>query len=113
DFGLCAQLSPEHSKRSSSVSTPSWMVPEVMRGEAYGPKVDIWSLGIMGLEMVEGEAPYEGETRLRVRCSLARGLNGPPKLQNPRHYSALLHDFLCCCLQVDEDTCWSAQELLQ
>ncbi|XP_059348682.1 serine/threonine-protein kinase PAK 3-like [Ammospiza nelsoni] len=111
DFGLCAQLSPEHSKRSSSVGTPSWMAPEVVRGEAYGPKVDIWSLGIMGLEMVEGEAPYQREARLRVFELLER--NGPPKLQNPRHHSALLRDFLRCCLQADEDRRWSAQELLQ
>ncbi|XP_063036852.1 serine/threonine-protein kinase PAK 3-like [Melospiza melodia melodia] len=109
DFGLCAQLSPEHSKRSSSVGTPSWMAPEVVRGEAYGPKVDIWSLGIMGLEMVEGEAPYQREARLRVFELLER--NGPPKLQNPRHHSALLRDFLRCCLQADEDRRWSAQEL--
>ncbi|XP_074389673.1 serine/threonine-protein kinase PAK 1-like [Zonotrichia albicollis] len=111
DFGLCAQLSPEHSKRSSSVGTPSWMAPEVVRGEAYGPKVDIWSLGIMGLEMVEGEAPYQREARLRVFELIER--NGPPKLQNPRHHSALLRDFLRCCLQADEDRRWSAQELLQ
>ncbi|XP_066427374.1 serine/threonine-protein kinase PAK 3-like [Molothrus aeneus] len=111
DFGLCAQLSPERSKRSSSVGTPSWMAPEVVRGEAYGPKVDIWSLGIMGLEMVEGEAPYEREARLRVFELIER--NGPPKLQNPRHHSALLRDFLRCCLQADEDRRWSAQELLQ
>ncbi|NXO22214.1 PAK3 kinase, partial [Cisticola juncidis] len=58
DFGLCAQFTPERSKCSSSIGTPSWMAPEMVRGEAYGPKVGIWSLGIMGLEMVEGEAPY-------------------------------------------------------
>ncbi|XP_048145638.1 serine/threonine-protein kinase PAK 3-like [Corvus hawaiiensis] len=67
DFGLCAQLTPERDKCSSSVGTPSWMAPEVVRGEAYGPKVDIWSLGIVGLEMVEGEAPYQREPRLRLR----------------------------------------------
>ncbi|XP_032942808.1 serine/threonine-protein kinase PAK 3-like [Catharus ustulatus] len=111
DFGLCAQLSPERSKRSSRVGTPSWMAPEVVRGEAYGPKVDIWSLGIVGLEMVEGEAPYQREARLRVLELIER--NGPPKLQNPRHHSPLLRDFLRCCLQADEDRRWSAQELLQ
>ncbi|XP_077646540.1 serine/threonine-protein kinase PAK 3-like [Lonchura striata] len=111
DFGLCAQLSPERSKRSSRVGTPSWMAPEVVRGEAYGPKVDIWSLGIMGLEMVEGEAPYERMARVRVFELIET--NGPPKLQNPRHHSALLRDFLRCCLQADEDRRWSAQELLQ
>ncbi|XP_056370510.1 serine/threonine-protein kinase PAK 3-like [Oenanthe melanoleuca] len=111
DFGLCAQLSPERSKRSSRVGTPGWMAPEVVRGEAYGPKVDIWSLGIMGLEMVQGEAPFQREARLRVGELIER--NGPPQLQNPRHHSALLRLFLSCCLQADEDGHWSAQELLE
>ncbi|NXY40039.1 PAK3 kinase, partial [Pomatorhinus ruficollis] len=111
DFGLCAQLTPECSKCSSRVGTPNWMAPEVVRAEAYGPKVDIWSLGIMGLEMVEGEAPYQREPRLRVFELIER--NGPPKLQNPRQHSALLRDFLRCCLQAGEDRRWSAQELLQ
>ncbi|NXC08113.1 PAK3 kinase, partial [Orthonyx spaldingii] len=104
DFGPCGHVIPEHSKRSSSIGTPSWMAPEVMRGEAYGPKVDIWSLGIMGLEMVEGEAPYQSVAGLKVRA---------PKLQNPRYHLGPLRDFLCCCLQADEDRPWSAQELLQ
>ncbi|XP_032940475.1 serine/threonine-protein kinase PAK 3-like [Catharus ustulatus] len=111
DFGLCAQLSPERSKRSSRVGTPGWMAPEVVRGEAYGPEVDIWSLGIVGLEMAEGEAPYQREARLRVLELIER--NGPPKLQNPRQHSPLLRDFLRCCLQVDKYRRWSAQELLQ
>ncbi|XP_039946944.1 serine/threonine-protein kinase PAK 3-like [Hirundo rustica] len=72
DFGLCAWLSPEQSKRRSMVGTLRWMASEVLRGQPYGPKGDTWSLGIMGIEMAKGEAPYFRQTSAWVRCRYAQ-----------------------------------------
>ncbi|XP_062369873.1 serine/threonine-protein kinase PAK 3-like [Cinclus cinclus] len=111
DFGLAAQLTAEQSKRRSAVGTTYWMAPEIFTRKPYGPKVDIWSFGIVGMEMVEGAPPYLMETSRTARQLISTG--GTPKLQKPRQQSAWLRDFLHCCLETDEDRRWSAQELLQ
>ncbi|XP_062370421.1 serine/threonine-protein kinase PAK 1-like [Cinclus cinclus] len=111
DFGLCAQLSPEQDQCSSMVGTAHWMAPEVVTSSPYGPKVDIWSFGIVTIEMVEGEPPYFKQTGAMARALIRQ--NGTPQLQEPRRLSALLRDFLECSLEPDEERRFSAQELLQ
>ncbi|XP_023801287.1 serine/threonine-protein kinase PAK 1-like [Cyanistes caeruleus] len=111
DFGLSAQLTPEQSHRRSVAGIPWWMAPEVVLCLPYGPKVDIWSFGIVGIEMVERQVPHDSRGSLSVQLLIAKG--GTPQLRQPKLLSALLRDFLSCCVQTDEAQRWSAEELLQ
>ncbi|ELP92705.1 serine/threonine protein kinase, putative [Entamoeba invadens IP1] len=58
DFGYAAQLTKQKSCRTSIVGTPYWMPPELIRSQKYDEKVDVWSLGIMCMEMSDGMPPY-------------------------------------------------------
>jgi len=111
DFGFCVQLTQEKDMRHSMVGTPYWMAPELVRGHKYDQKVDVWSLGIMLIEMAESEPPYLKEQPLRALYLIAT--KGMPRLKQPSKYSSVFMDFYGKCLAVDPQNRGSAAELLK
>ena len=107
------------------VGTPYWMAPEVVKQKEYGAKVDVWSLGIMAIEMIEKEPPYLGKppnthqiSRLMTDEDPLKALyliatNGTPKLKQPEKLSSELKAFLAQCLCVDVNSRATAIELLE
>ncbi|KAI7889812.1 kinase-like domain-containing protein [Mucor mucedo] len=55
DFGLSARIArPNHER----LGTTKWMAPEVIREEYYSEKIDMWSLGITIIEMMDRVPPH-------------------------------------------------------
>jgi hypothetical protein len=95
-FGYTAQLSNAADRRKTICGTPYWMAPELIQGLPYGKEVDIWSLGIMAIELAEGAPPYFQEVPGRALYLIV--LQGVPGLTSKGDWSPEFNDFVDRCL---------------
>lgn len=110
DFGFCAQLDHTDEKRRTFAGSPYWLSPEIITRKAYDTKTDIWSLGILIIEMLEGAPPYLNEAPLKAIYLIAS--RGKPAIDYDR-LSPQLADFLDKCLNIDPEARATASELLE
>ena len=58
DFGISKQLEKTYAITNTFVGTLIYMSPERMGGKNYSYSSDIWSLGLVILELACGKHPY-------------------------------------------------------
>ena len=43
------------------LGTPHYMAPEITKKQAYGNKVDVWSVGVVAHTILTGQVPFTGK----------------------------------------------------
>lgn len=64
DFGLARQKGSKDSSLlfDTLCGTPIYMAPEVLMGNKYDERADLWSMGVILYEMLIGHPPFEGNS---------------------------------------------------
>jgi serine/threonine protein kinase len=105
-------LTFQRMKRQTMTGTPYYMSPEVIAGKPYDEMVDIWSTGILCIELAELAPPYYDLSPEQALDKIVKeGVKGLPA---GRKYSADFIDFVNSrCLQYDPTRRTPAAQLLQ
>ncbi|XP_068605832.1 mitogen-activated protein kinase kinase kinase 3 [Brachionichthys hirsutus] len=93
----------------SVTGTPYWMSPEVISGEGYGRKADVWSLGCTVVEMLTEKPPW---AEYEAMAAIFKIATQPTNPLLPSNASDQARDFMGC-IFVEAKHRPGAEELLR
>ena len=111
DFGVARRFETATCQTMAIVGTPYWMAPEVIAGVSYSFSADIWSVGIVAVELSEGAPPYTEMTPSRAMVEIAT--RGFPGFRWPESHSPEFIDFVMKCVELEPEARWTPDQLLE
>eukprot|EP01097_Dermamoeba_algensis_P007059 TRINITY_DN4413_c0_g1_i1.p1 TRINITY_DN4413_c0_g1~~TRINITY_DN4413_c0_g1_i1.p1 ORF type:complete len:407 (-),score=49.84 TRINITY_DN4413_c0_g1_i1:292-1482(-) len=111
DFGLVASC--EGGKATKLCGSPFWMAPEMISKQPYSYAVDIWSFGVVVMEMIDASLVHKYSKLKHMWTVASKGIN--PDLVDIEKLScdSRLKEFLSMCLTHDQEKRPTAEQLSQ
>ncbi|CAM9182119.1 unnamed protein product, partial [Ectocarpus fasciculatus] len=97
DLGVSRQVSENTILLKTLYGTPLYLSPEIVSGQEYNEKTDIWSLGIILYELCALVTPFHGKSLLALAQAINEGKLDPI----PNLYSQPMKDFIVWILTMD------------
>ena len=96
DFGISKELDFVDQMSKTNVGTNIYMSPERVSCKHYDYKSDIWSLGLVMIELATGSFPYKSETGRLSEMEMYDFVNEypSPTLPKEKGFSGLFIDFV-------------------
>ncbi|KAI9573496.1 hypothetical protein HD554DRAFT_2013230 [Boletus coccyginus] len=109
DFGVASSTTTGAVSDDAVVGSPYWMAPEVIEQSGATTASDIWSVGCVVIELLEGKPPYHFLDPMPALFRIVQD-DCPPI---PEGASPIVKDFLLHCFQKDSNLRVSAKKLLR
>jgi len=65
DFGFASYFDPKEGLKEV-LGSPLYMAPEIIDGQSYNSKVDIWSIGVIAYILLSGRPPFKGKNKAEI-----------------------------------------------
>ena len=98
DMGLAKSMNSPNAMNDTFAGTPLAMAPELLNGNKYSYKADVWSLGTLLFQILAGHHPFTGRNMTELKQNLKAGAYKIPK---NIEISMNCIDFLNSCLRFD------------
>lgn len=72
DFGFAREMAFQ-SMATTLCGSPLYMAPEILKGEKYDAKTDLWSVGAIIYEMVTGRPPFKAQNHIELLRRIEKG----------------------------------------
>jgi serine/threonine-protein kinase ULK/ATG1 len=109
DLGFARKLD-EDQLAATHCGTPLMMAPQILLGDFYDHKADVWSLGCVFYEMLTGFTPFTGTSKQNLTQNIKKGDYSIPKTLK---ISLEGISFLNSCLQFDANKRLTFEDLVR